>query len=178
VLKAEIAGLKAEVAGLKAEIAGLKAEIAGLKAEIAQLRMRPRVCVATFARSMAQPYENKLKEWLPWTHEAKLLLKGSGRDAASVNAFIEAAKGRSKTITFLETENGGSICGGYLESAWVEADWTNDPSRRSGLFTLKISPMKLAQKQGERVAYVNPGSHVQWGRLEGWFIYSPAGPVQ
>jgi hypothetical protein len=175
-LTAKIGSLEAENAGLKAEIAAQRERIATLEAENAQLKPRPEVGVATFAGSMAQPYVNKLKEWLPWLREARLLQKMSGRDAASVNGFIEAAKGRSKTITFVETENGGSICGGYLESAWVESGGMNDRSRRSFLFTLKnhlsVPPTKFAQKQDGRAAYVNPGSLVHWGQDEGWIICS------
>jgi hypothetical protein len=37
-----------------------------------------------------------------------------------MNAFIDAARGRAKTLTFVETENGGSISGGYLDVAWAE----------------------------------------------------------
>jgi hypothetical protein len=176
-LKAENAGLKAENAGIKAETAGQKKRrIAALEAGNAQPMMRPEVGVAAFAGSMAQPYVNKLKEWLPWMRKARLLLKGSGRDTASVNAFTGAAKGHSKTITFVETENGGSICGGYLEAAWVESGYANDPSRRSFLFTLKnhlsVPPTKFAQKQDERVARMKPGGDVWWGQCEGWIIWS------
>jgi hypothetical protein len=59
--------------------------------------------------SMAARYSEALREWLPEATEVRLVAMHEGRDAVSMNAFIDAAKGRAKTLTFVETENGGSI---------------------------------------------------------------------
>jgi hypothetical protein len=71
-----------------------------------------------------------------------------------VKAFIDAAKGRAKTLTFVETENGGSICGGYLDVAWVENDYASDPDKGSFIFTLRnhlgVPPTRFAQRQPDR----------------------------
>jgi hypothetical protein len=138
-MRQENAAFKADNAGLKAENAGHRGRNAAFEADNAQPKSRPAVAVAAFAGSMAQPYVNKLKEWLPWMLGTKLLQKKTGGDRASVDAFTEAANGHSKTITFVETENGCSICGGYLESAWVDSGWTDDPSRRSFISRCRIT---------------------------------------
>jgi hypothetical protein len=67
--------------------------------------------------SIAAGYGEALREWLPEAMELTLVARHEGRDAASVNAFIDAAKGRARTLTFVETENGGSISGCYLDVA-------------------------------------------------------------
>jgi hypothetical protein len=94
-----------------------------------------------FRGSMASAYEDVLAGWLSEMSEAALLAKCEGRDASSVNAVIDAAKGRAHTITFIETENGKSLCGGYVEPAWVDPAlgdaYTHDPSKRTFLFTLR-----------------------------------------
>jgi hypothetical protein len=73
---------------------------------------------------------------LPDATGVRLVARHEGRDAASVNTFVDAAKGRARTLTFVETENGGSICGGYLDVAWAE--WSmEDPGKRSFIFALK-----------------------------------------
>jgi hypothetical protein len=73
-----------------------------------------------------------------------------------VNAFVDAARGRAKTLTFVETENGGSICGGYLDVHWVEGRCTWDPGKESFIFALKnhigAPPKKFAQKKGDNHA--------------------------
>jgi hypothetical protein len=51
-----------------------------------------------FAGSMAEPWAKQLKEWLPEMKSAKLLLKRAGRDAASVDAYIDAAKGFANVL--------------------------------------------------------------------------------
>jgi hypothetical protein len=81
--------------------------------------------------SMAAEYSVELREWLPEATEFRLVTTHEGRGAASVNAFIDAAMGRAKTLTVVETENGGSICGGYLDVAWNEGGFTSDPGGRS-----------------------------------------------
>jgi hypothetical protein len=109
--------------------------------------------------SMAAAYSDELREWLPDAMDVKLVAKHEGHDAASVKAFIGAAKGRPKTLTFVQTENGGSICGGYLDVAWVEGGHACDPGGRSFIFTLKnhlgVPPMAFWQKRGDRAAYMS-----------------------
>jgi hypothetical protein len=125
--------------------------------------------------SIAAGYGEALREWLPEAMELTLVARHEGRDAASVNAFIDAAKGRAKTLTFVETENGGSISGCYLDVAWVEGDWTNDPRRRSFTFTLRnphgVPPTRFAQKRGEKAAYMDRCASFYAGlgeRLDEW----------
>jgi hypothetical protein len=60
--------------------------------------------------SIAAAYSEEVYEWLPEATELKLVARHEGRDATSVNAFVDAAKGLARTLTFVETENGGSIC--------------------------------------------------------------------
>jgi hypothetical protein len=109
---------------------------------------------------MAAPYWEQLRGWLPEATEVRLMAKHEGRDATSVRAFVDAAKGRAKTLTFVETEGGGSICGGYLDVAWVEGVPVRDPGRRSFIFTLKnhlaVLPTKFAQKREDQAAYMSP----------------------
>jgi hypothetical protein len=90
-----------------------------------------------FRDSITAAYEGDLMEWLPEMTEAALLARGECRDPASVNAFIDAAAGHSRTLTFIETENRKSICGGFLEPAWTAGGSTDDPARSSFVFTLK-----------------------------------------
>jgi hypothetical protein len=67
--------------------------------------------------SEAAPYLEQLHEWLREAREVRLVAKHEGLNATSVNAFVDAANGRAKTLTFVHTINGGSICGGYLDVA-------------------------------------------------------------
>jgi hypothetical protein len=127
--------------------------------------------------SMAAAYSKELREWLPEALEVRLVARHDGRDAASVKAFIDAAKGRATTVTFVETENGGSICGGYLEVAWVEGNYANDQGKGSFIFTLKnhlgVPPTRFAQRRDDQVAYMRRGHCFCFGRGEG-FVVSPS----
>jgi hypothetical protein len=81
-----------------------------------------------------------------------------GRDIASVSAFVDAAQGRAKTLTLVETENGGSICGGYLDVPWAPVGhYAIDKGKRSFIFTLKnhlgLAPTKFAQRRGTNSEY-------------------------
>jgi hypothetical protein len=102
---------------------------------------------------MAAAYAEELSEWLPEATFIGLVARHEGRGAASVNAFIDAATGRAKTLTFVETENGGSICGGYLDVPWVADGSASDPGRGSFIFTLRnhlgIPPAKFAQQRDD-----------------------------
>jgi hypothetical protein len=122
----------------------------------------------------AAAYADELSEWLPEATGIRLVARHEGRDAASVNAFIDAAKGRAKTLTFVETENGGSISGGYLDVPWVEGGCANDPGRRSFIFTLKshlgLPPSKFAQKRDEYAAYARHGRCFSFGINEGFVV--------
>jgi hypothetical protein len=123
---------------------------------------------------MAEEYSEELFEWLPDAMDLKLVARHEGRDATSVNTFVDAAKGRAKTLTLVETENGGSICGGYLDVAWAEGS-VNDPGRRSFIFTLKnhlgVPPMKFAQRQsGVVAACMKSGISFCFGYSEGFVV--------
>jgi hypothetical protein len=106
--------------------------------------------------STVAAYAEVLTEWLPEATIVRLVARHEGRDAASVNALIDAAKGRAKTLTFVETENGVSVCGGYLDVAWVEGGRANDPGRMSFIFTLRnhlgVPPRRFAQKRSYSAA--------------------------
>jgi hypothetical protein len=123
---------------------------------------------------MAAAYSEELCEWLPEATEVKLVARHEGRGAASVNAFIDAAKGRAKTLTFVETENGGSICGGYLDVAWVEGEYASDRGKGSFIFTLKnhlgVPPMRFAQRRHDKVALTRRGDCFCLGRGEGFVV--------
>jgi hypothetical protein len=123
---------------------------------------------------MAAAYAGELIEWLPNARGFRQVARCEGRGAASVNAFIDAAKGRAKTLTFVETENGGSICGGYLDVSWVEDGCANDPGRRSFIFTLRnhlgVPPTKFAQKRDYWVAYAWRGRRFRFGDGEGFIV--------
>jgi hypothetical protein len=123
---------------------------------------------------MAAPYAQQLHEWLPDAREVRLVAKHEGRDVTSVNAFVDAANGRTKTLTFVETENGRSICGGYLDVAWLDG-YIADPSRRSFSFTLKnhlgVPPTKFAQMQNERAACMKRDCRFYFGYGEGWMVW-------
>jgi hypothetical protein len=74
-------------------------------------------------------------------------------------------EGHPHTLLFIETENGKSICGSYLDPAWVENGFTNDPSRQSFLFTLKnhigVPPMTFRLTGSDKAAYANRSRWVQ-----------------
>jgi hypothetical protein len=120
-----------------------------------------------------------LREWLPEATEVRLVAKGAGRGTTSVNSFIDAAKGRAKTLTFVETEDGNSICGGYLDVAWNESGFTSDPGRRSFIFTLKnhlgVPPTKFVQKRDECAAYMKRGDRFCFGQAEGLIVWKSDG---
>jgi hypothetical protein len=134
-----------------------------------------RIISFTHGDSIAAEYSNELREWLPQATEVRLVSKHEGRGAASVNAFVAAAKGRARTLTFVETENGGSICGGYLDVAWVDGDYVTDPDRRSFIFTLKNHlghpPTRFAQKRDEKAAYMRHDDTFYFGFGEGFMVW-------
>jgi hypothetical protein len=123
---------------------------------------------------MAAEYSEELFEWLSEATEARLVARHEGRDVASVNAFADAATGRAHTLTFVETENGGSICGGYLDVAWAER-YVSDPGRKSFIFTLKNSlgviPTKFAQKRDVNAAYMERNNNFHFGYYEGLVVW-------
>jgi hypothetical protein len=125
--------------------------------------------------SMAAGYSGPLRECLPEGTEVRLVAKGEGRGTASVNLFIGASEGRTKTLTFVETENGNSICGGCLDVAWVERSPSYD-SRRAGLvFTLKnqlgVPPTKFVQKRDDYATYMRRDDRSHFGRAEGLIVW-------
>jgi hypothetical protein len=75
-----------------------------------------------------------------------------------VHAFVDAAQGHPKTLTFVETEN-GSISGGYLDVAWVDGGYANDHGARSFIFTLRnhlgIPPTMFRQKRDALAAFMS-----------------------
>jgi hypothetical protein len=91
-----------------------------------------------------------------------------------VRAFVDAANGRVRTLTFVVTENGRSICGGYLDVAWVKDGYAKDPGRRSFIFTLRnhlgVAPTKFAQRRDECAAYMNCPDGVYFGHYEGFRV--------
>jgi hypothetical protein len=122
---------------------------------------------------MAVAYAEELSEWLPGARCIRLVARHEGRGAASVDAFIDAAQGRARTLTFVETENGGSICGGYLDVAWVEGR-ADDPGRRSFIFTLRnhlgVPPTKFAHKRDDLAAYTRRANCFYFGNSEGFIV--------
>jgi hypothetical protein len=127
---------------------------------------------------MAAGYSEQLREWLPEATAVTLVARHEGCSTASVNAFIEAAEGRAKTLTFVETENGDSVCGGYLDVPWVEGQRTYDPGRRGFIFTLRnhlgVLPTKFAQKRDEEAAYMRCDDGVWFGQAEGFCVWNRA----
>jgi hypothetical protein len=125
--------------------------------------------------SMATEYSEQLREWLPEATRVRLVAKHEGRGAASVNAYIDAAKGRVGTLTFVETEKGGSICGGYLDVAWIEGCDVYDQDERSFIFTLKnhlgVPPTKFAYARDGRAASTKRGEWVYFGQCEGFIVW-------
>jgi hypothetical protein len=75
----------------------------------------------------------------------------NGDDALHIGNTRLPARG---TLTFVQTENGRSNSGCYLDVAWVEGDYASDPGRRRFIFTLKnhlgVPPTKFAQKRNEK----------------------------
>jgi hypothetical protein len=124
---------------------------------------------------MALGYSEELHEWLSEANEMRLVASYEGRGAASVNAFIDAAKGRARTLTFVETKNGGSVCGGYLDVPWTDSGYVADPGRRSFIFTLKnhigMPPTKFAQKRSEMAAYMRRDRDISFGHCEGFMVW-------
>jgi hypothetical protein len=88
-----------------------------------------------------------------------------------VNAFVDAAKGRAKTLTLVETEIGCSSSGGYLDVAWVEDDCASDPRVRSLIFTLRnhlgVPPTKFVQRRAGHAAHMGRGHRFCFGYSEG-----------
>jgi hypothetical protein len=125
--------------------------------------------------STATAYAEELSEWLPEATGLRLVARHEGRGRASVNAFIDAAQGRAKTLTFVETENGGSICGGYLDVPWVKNGYASDPGSRSFIFTLKnhlgVPPTRFAQKRDDCAAHAWRGDYFYFGNIEGFIVY-------
>jgi hypothetical protein len=131
--------------------------------------------------SMGAAYSEEVYEWLGEATEIELVAQHKGRDAASVNAFVDAAEGRAKTLTFVETENGGSICGGYLDVAWDDGGYVSDPGRRSFIFTLKnhvgVPPTKFAQTRCEYAAYMSRDNGFYFGSAEGFRVWQSDYPL-
>jgi hypothetical protein len=129
---------------------------------------------------MAEMFEDELLVWLPEAKTAKLIAVHDGRDIASINAFCDAADGLSKTVVIAVTENGKSICGAYLDSAWREGAWAGD-SRKSFLFTLKnhagVGRTKFPKKGGDSYAAFK-GRDFGWhfGIWEGLYIFKGGNP--
>jgi hypothetical protein len=125
--------------------------------------------------STVAAYAEELVEWLPEATGFRLVSRHEGRGAASVDAFIDVAEGRAKTLTFVETENGGSICGGYLDVPWIGDGYTSDPGRRSFMFTLKnhlgAPPRKFEQKRDDYAAYMGRGCDFCFGIREGFIVH-------
>jgi hypothetical protein len=125
--------------------------------------------------SVAAAYAEELSEWLPEATEVSLIARHEGRDLVSVYAFIDAATGRARTLTFVETENGGSICGGYLDVAWVDCNYAKDPGRRSFIFTLKNhpggAPTKFALIRDECAACMTRNYSFYFGQAEGLMVW-------
>jgi hypothetical protein len=119
-----------------------------------------------FCESMKAAYEEQLMLWLPNVTEATLLANGERRDAANVNAFIDAAVGHARTMTLIETENGNSICGAFLVPAWAIGG-IRDPRLSSFLFTLEnhldVAPTKFAQRENEFAAQAVRDKYVCFG---------------
>jgi hypothetical protein len=117
---------------------------------------------------MAAAYSEDVREWLGEATRIELVAKHEGRDATSVNAFIDAANGLAKTLIFVEMENESSICGGYLDVAWVDGACVGDPGGRSFIFALKnhlgVPPTKFAQTSDEYAAYMERPT---WSGLHG-----------
>jgi hypothetical protein len=136
---------------------------------------------ALFADSLAAAYEDELLEWLPDVETATLVAIRDGRDIASINAFCDAADGLSKTVVIAVNENGGSICGGYLDPAWREGAWARDDSK-SFLFTLKnhagVGPTKFPKEGSDSwAAFKRRGNDWSFGYWEGPYIYKCGNPL-
>jgi hypothetical protein len=134
-----------------------------------------------FSESMAAAYEDELLEWLPEAKTARLVAAHDGRDVASLNAFCDAADGLSNTVVIAVTENGESICGGYLDPAWREGVWAEDSSSRSFLFTLKnhagVGPTKFPKNSCDPyAASKRRDSCWCFGYWEGPYIYKGGNP--
>jgi hypothetical protein len=98
-----------------------------------------------------------------------------GRDRAGITAFCDAADGLSKTVVMAVTENGKSICGGYLDRAWREGATSRDDSNKSFLFTLKnhlrVGPTKFPKKDNDwPAAYKRRDKCWHFGYWEGPYM--------
>jgi hypothetical protein len=102
-----------------------------------------------FLGSVAAPYEDQLMRWLPDVSEVTLLARRGGRDAASVNAFIDAAVCPCRTLTFIETENGAA------PSA------PNNFALNSGLCTGIELPSSRGELSGHEPNAADSGTRVQ-----------------
>jgi hypothetical protein len=124
--------------------------------------------------SLAAAYSDELSAWLPEAAGLRLVAKCEGRAWASVNAFVDAANGRAKTLTIVETENGRSICGGYLDCAWVGGRFMKDPGRRSFIFALKnhleVPPTRFEQTRDGYAAFMERSNAVYFGFDEGFKV--------
>jgi hypothetical protein len=104
-----------------------------------------------------------------------LVARHEGRDTASVNAFVDAANGRARTVTLVETESGGSVCGGYLDVAWVADGQIYDPRCGGFLFTLRnhlgVPPLKFVQKRSGTAAYICRDYRFYFGDMEGFVVW-------
>jgi hypothetical protein len=112
----------------------------------------------------------------------RLVAKCEGRGGASVNAFVDAANGRAKTLTFVETESGRSICGGYLDCAWVGSHSLHDPNRKSFIFTLRnhleVPPTRFEQKRDDYAAFMARRRGFYFGFGEGFRVSPYAESLQ
>jgi hypothetical protein len=74
----------------------------------------------------------------------------------------------------VETENGRSTCGGYLDVEWIEGKYADDPGRGSFIFTLRnhlgVSPKKFAQKRAEVAAYMSRNDRFCFSHREGFVV--------
>jgi hypothetical protein len=129
--------------------------------------------------SMALAYTEELSGWLPEATGMILVARHEGRGTASVNAFVDAASGRARTVTFVETENGGSVCGGYLDVAWVAGGRAYDERGRSFMFTLRnhlgVPPSKFVQKRGGSAAFMVRDYRFYFGDKEGFVVWQNDG---
>jgi hypothetical protein len=86
---------------------------------------------------------------------------------------MDAAEGLSKTVVVAATENGESMCGAYLDSAWMEG-YARD-SGKSFLFTLKnhagVGPTKFPKMGSDSfAAFKQRGYSWYFGDWEGPYI--------
>jgi hypothetical protein len=130
-------------------------------------RLPKRGAAPFLAASLAAVFKAELRAWLPGTQESKLIVRGEGGDAAMVNAFIDAAVGRRRTLVLIETKNGGALCGAFVAGSW-RVGWV-EPSPGSFLFTLKNHlgepPTKFPATTGRVTASAFRGECVDFGAI-------------